>query len=86
MKLSGLTTLGPAGRATVADLRPFVDHALASFRPSRMLYGGDWPVSTLATPYAETIAVARDLVAALTPAERDDIFGGAAARAYRLPA
>ena len=85
VKLSGLTTLGASGRATVADLRPFVDRALAAFGPSRTLYGGDWPVSTLATPYAETIAVARDLVAALSPAERDDVFGGAASRAYRLP-
>lgn len=85
VKLSGLTTLGPSGRATAADLRPFVDRALAAFGPSRMLYGGDWPVSTLATPYAETIAVARDLVAALSSAERAEVFAGAAARAYRLP-
>ena len=85
VKLSGLTALGPSGRATVADLRPYVDRALAAFGPARTLYGGDWPVSTLATPYGETIAVARDLVAALSAAERDDVFGGAAARAYRLP-
>ncbi|MEV8214243.1 amidohydrolase family protein [Leifsonia sp. NPDC077715] len=85
VKLSGLTTLGPSGRATAAELSPYVDRALAAFGPSRMLYGGDWPVSTLAAPYDDTIAVARDLVAALTPAERDDVFGGAAARAYRLP-
>ncbi|MDN4597235.1 amidohydrolase family protein [Leifsonia virtsii] len=85
VKLSGLTTLGPAGRASAGDLRPYVDRALDAFGPSRMLYGGDWPVSTLATPYAETFAVARELIAALTPAERDDILAGSAARAYRLP-
>ena len=85
VKLSGLTTLGPSGRAMAADLRPYVDRALAAFGPSRMLYGGDWPVSTLATPYAETIAVARDLVASLGSAERAEVFGGAAPPAYRLP-
>jgi L-fuconolactonase len=85
VKLSGLTTLGPSGRATAGDLRPYVDRALAAFGPSRMLYGGDWPVSTLATSYAETAAVTRDLLAPLAPAERDDILAGAAARAYRLP-
>ena len=85
VKLSGLTTLGPAGRASAPDLRPYVDRALDAFGPSRMLYGGDWPVSTLATPYAETVAVARDLLAALTPAERDEVLAGSAARAYRLP-
>lgn len=85
VKLSGLTTLGPAGRASAADLRPYADRALDAFGPSRMLYGGDWPVSTLATPYAETFAVARDLLAALTPAERDEVLAGSASRAYRLP-
>lgn len=84
-KLSGLTTLGPAGRASAADLRPYVDRALAAFGPSRLLYGGDWPVSTLATPYAETMATSRALLEPLTPAERDEVLAGTAARAYRLP-
>jgi L-fuconolactonase len=49
-----------------------------------MLYGGDWPVSTLATPYAETVEVARELIASLSPAERDEVLAGSATRAYRL--
>ncbi|WP_020075687.1 amidohydrolase family protein [Cryocola sp. 340MFSha3.1] len=84
-KLSGLTTLGPAGRASAADLRPYVDRALAAFGPSRLLYGGDWPVSTLATPYAETMATARALLEPLTPAERDEVLSLTSRRAYRLP-
>lgn len=85
VKLSGLTTLGPSGRATEAELRPYVDRTLDAFGPSRMLYGGDWPVSTLATPYAETFAVARELIAALSPAESHEVLAGSAVRAYRLP-
>lgn len=85
VKLSGLTTLGPAGCASAADLRPYVDRAIAAFGPSRLLYGGDWPVSTLATPYAETMATTRALLEPLTPAERDEVLAGTAARAYRLP-
>ncbi|RDV43129.1 hypothetical protein DOE76_19150 [Leifsonia sp. ku-ls] len=84
LKLSGLTTLGPSGRASADDLRPYVERALDAVGPSRMLYGGDWPVSTLATPYAETVAVARELIASLSPAERDEVLAGSATRAYRL--
>ncbi|MFF1571677.1 amidohydrolase family protein [Leifsonia sp. NPDC058292] len=86
VKLSGLTTLGPAGHADADDLRPWVDHALDAFGPSRMLFGGDWPVSTLADPYAATVATTRSLLAPLTPTERADILTHSAERAYALPA
>lgn len=84
IKLSGLTTLGPAGRAGAADLRPFVEHALARFGVDRVLYGGDWPVSTLAGPYAETWATTAELLAGLSSTERAEVLEGAATRAYRL--
>ncbi|MFF2050822.1 amidohydrolase family protein [Leifsonia sp. NPDC058194] len=86
VKLSGLTTLGPAGRASAADLRPLVDHALAAFGADRVLYGGDWPVSTLAGPYAETWATVTELIDGLSDGERAQVLGGAAERAYRLGA
>lgn len=76
-KLSGLTTLGD-------DLQPYVDHALDAFGASRVLFGGDWPVSTLAGGYAETTATARALTAGLGERERAEVFAGSAARAYRL--
>ncbi|KRC46788.1 hypothetical protein ASE16_15385 [Leifsonia sp. Root227] len=84
VKLSGLTTLGAAGRATADDLRPYVEHVLDAFGPGRVLFGGDWPVSTLAGPYAETLRVSRELVAGLSADERADVFGRAADRAYHL--
>jgi L-fuconolactonase len=84
VKLSGLTTLGPDGRATTADLRPFVDHALSAFGADRILAGGDWPVSTLAGPYTETWSTISELVDGLSEAERAHVLGGTAERVYRL--
>ncbi|MEY9852719.1 L-fuconolactonase [Leifsonia sp. EB41] len=84
VKLSGLTTLG--GGADAAQLRPYVSHAFDAFGPARVLYGGDWPVSTLAGPYAETWATADALLAGLSADERADVLTHAAERAYRLPA
>ncbi|GAA1446034.1 amidohydrolase family protein [Leifsonia poae] len=83
-KLSGLTTLGPAGHATASELRPFAEHVLDAFGPDRVLFGGDWPVSTLAGDYAQTTAVARELASGLSDAEQSAVFGGTAARVYRL--
>ncbi|MEN2742589.1 amidohydrolase family protein [Microbacterium sp. X-17] len=83
VKLSGLTTLG--GGSDAARLRPYVAHAFEAFGPARVLYGGDWPVSTLAGPYAETWATADALLAGLSADERADVLTHAALRAYRLP-
>ncbi|CAM5449967.1 amidohydrolase family protein [Leifsonia shinshuensis] len=82
VKLSGLTTLG--GGSDAARLRPYVEHALDAFGAARTLYGGDWPVSTLAGPYAETWATARELLAGASEDEREDVLTGSAVRAYRL--
>lgn len=84
-KLSGLVT--EAGRAgwTVADLRPYADVALDAFGPSRVMFGSDWPVCLLAGSYEEVVAAAEGLTAQLSAAERDEVFGGTAARVYRLP-
>ncbi|QNE36029.1 amidohydrolase family protein [Leifsonia shinshuensis] len=84
VKLSGLTTL--AGGSGAARLRPYVDHALDAFGSARVLYGGDWPVSTLAGPYAETWATTEALLAGASDGEREDVLTRSAERAYRLGA
>jgi len=43
-------------------------------------------VCLLAAPYAAVVDAAEELTATLTPAERAEVFGGTAARAYRLTA
>ncbi len=83
VKLSGLTTLG-SGSATSAALQPYVDLALDAFGPERLMYGGDWPVSTLAAPYASTWATANELLLALSPDERRRVLDLTARRAYVL--
>ena len=82
-KLSGLLT--EAGdRTNDRDLTPYVDHLLASFGPSRLMWGSDWPVLLLAGDYAGWSAQSRRLVARLSANEQALIFGGAAASFYGL--
>jgi predicted TIM-barrel fold metal-dependent hydrolase len=83
-KLSGLVTEADWHDWRVADLRPFTDVTLDAFGPGRLMYGSDWPVCTLAASYQDVLAAARDLTSSLSPAERDAVFSGTAARTYRL--
>jgi L-fuconolactonase len=83
-KLSGLITEADHAAWQAADLRPYVDHALATFGPGRLLFGGDWPVAKLAGSYPRWLDTARALVAHLPAAEQDAIFRRNALRVYRL--
>lgn len=82
-KLSGLITEA-APDWTTDDLRPYVDHLLNTFGPSRLIWGSDWPVCTLAGSYERWLETTDDLLSQLSSTERQAIMGGNAARAYNL--
>jgi L-fuconolactonase len=82
-KLSGLVTESGADW-TENRLRPYVDHLVDAFTPSRLMWGSDWPVVTLAASYDSWWSTANRLLAALDQHGRDRIFGGSAAEFYRL--
>ena len=73
-KVSGLVTEARADWQ-IDDLRPYVDHLLATFGPDRLMWGSDWPVVTLASNYRRW----RETAATLLPADTHDaVFGGTA--------
>jgi L-fuconolactonase len=83
-KLSGLTTEADHRAWTPADLRPYLEHALACFGPERCLVGSDWPVATLATSYERWFDVLLEFLSGVPPADREAILSGNAARVYGL--
>ena len=83
-KLSGLVTEADPTTWQIADLAPFVEIALETFGPSRLLFGSDWPVCLVVASYADVVAAARDLTAGLSTTERAAVFGGAAEAAYGI--
>jgi L-fuconolactonase len=87
-KFSGVLGELPPGRADLADalLRPHCEIALAGFGPDRLMFGSDWPVSTMHVGYDGVCAAARSLTADLSQDEQSAIFHGTARRTYRLPA
>lgn len=85
-KLSGILGVPAPGHAatSVAHMRPYYEIALNGFGPDRMMYGSDWPVSTLRSRYERVIGAARALTAGLSTADRTAIFSGTARRIYGL--
>jgi L-fuconolactonase len=83
-KLSGLITEADWTGWRPQDVLPYARHLLAAFGPDRLLFGSDWPVSTLAGGYGQVHALAEQAVADLDPAQRAAVFGGTAARTYGL--
>lgn len=82
-KLSGLLTEAPPG-CTLENLRPWVRTLLDQFGPSRLLWGSDWPVIHCASDYRHWVELSEQLLAPLTPVERQAIWGENARRIYRL--
>ena len=83
VKLSGLVTEAEPDWS-VEHLRPYVDLLLAEFGPERMMFGSDWPVVTMRASYEAWMATTEALLGRLDAAARAAIFGGTAARFYRL--
>jgi L-fuconolactonase len=79
-KLSG----AHATPADAGDLRPYYQTVLTAFGPDRLMFGSDWPVSTLAAPYGQICDLYQELTAQLSPAEHDAVFDRTARRVYRL--
>lgn len=82
-KLSSLA-IAP-GSHNDAPLRAYADIALEAFGPDRLMFGSDWPVSTLTAPYGEVVATGLALIAGLSPSERAAILAGTAHRVYGCP-
>ena len=86
-KLSGLATevLDPIGAPHRSELfRPYLDHALQTFGPSRCMFGSDWPVASLALTYEEWFDQVTAALNEFSIAETHQVLRLAAVHTYRL--
>lgn len=86
VKLSGISAYASAG-ATLDGLRPWIDHVLDAFGPSRVVWGSDWPVVNLGAGLPGWLDVTEAVLAPLSQDERDAIGWRNAEAIYgvRLP-
>lgn len=83
-KISGISAYCAPGTATLATLRPYVDHVISAFGPNRLVWGGDWPVVNLGTGLPQWIDMCRTLISGLSAAEQAAIAAENARRIYRI--
>jgi L-fuconolactonase len=85
-KLSGILSEADStsGEPDVRQLRPYFDLALQCFGPGRLMFGSDWPVSTLGASYPDVVAAALALTSNLSWQERYATLAGTAQRVYRI--
>ncbi len=81
-KVSGLQVDGQPH--TVEALRPVWELALETFGPSRLMYGGDWPMTVPSGGYLRTWAGLSELAGELSGHEQAAVLAGTAASVYRV--
>jgi L-fuconolactonase len=83
-KVSGMVTEADHQRWRPDDLRPYVEHVLASFGEDRVAFGGDWPVAYQAAEYPRWVATLEELTASLSPAAQRKLWSENARHFYRF--
>ncbi|MEM7709827.1 MAG: amidohydrolase family protein [Pseudomonadota bacterium] len=82
-KLSGLVTEAEPDWS-VETLRPYAEHVLDAFGPTRVMWGSDWPVCRLRAEYGVWFDAAWTVCAGLDDAGRAAVFGGTARAFYGI--
>jgi L-fuconolactonase len=83
-KISGVATEADHRGWRFEDVEPYVARALECFGFDRAMFGGDWPVSTLATDYVGWVDVVDRIVAGATRDERLALYRATATSFYGL--
>jgi len=83
-KISGVVTEADHDAWTIDEVAPCIAHAISCFGYGRAMFGGDWPVSKLATTYRGWVDVVDGVVAGASAEERERLYRGTAREFYRL--
>jgi L-fuconolactonase len=83
-KISGIVASARPGKWTADDLAPFINHALEVFGPDRVMFGGDWPVCTLAATYRQWVEALKSVVKNRRIEEQRKLFHDNAVKFYGL--
>lgn len=83
-KISGVVTEADHANWTYDDVAPYIARAIDVFGFDRVMFGGDWPVSTLASTYPRWVETVDRVVAGASADELRKLYRLNAARFYRL--
>jgi L-fuconolactonase len=83
-KLSGLVTEAVWNQWQPEGFHRYLDIALASFGPDRVMIGSDWPVCSLSGGYGATMQIVTDYIKKYPAGIREQILGGNCAWFYGI--
>lgn len=83
-KISGVVTEADLKAWTEDELKRYVAVAIEAFGFDRIMFGGDWPVSTLALSYRRWVEIVDAALAGTTADEQRKFWHDNAAAFYRL--
>lgn len=83
-KMSGVVTEADHERWQPSDLKPYIDHVMETFGFDRVMFGGDWPVSTLATKYPTWVSVLDEALSGCSEGELRKVYRETAIGFYGL--
>lgn len=85
-KISGVATEADHQKWNRDQIKRYMMTAIEAFGPNRLMFGGDWPVSTLAIKYPEWIEVVDEALSAFSEHELRSIYRDTAIDFYRIAA
>lgn len=83
-KISGMATEADHQNWKFSDLQPYIETVISCFGFDRVMYGGDWFVSTLATVYPRWVQVVDMVLQGCSDEEQRKLFRANAESTYRL--
>ena len=83
-KVSGLVNEADLENWTPDDLEPYLDHVFHCFGWHRVMFGGDWPVCTLASTYRRWFDTLTQFVSRFSEDDQRRLFHDNAIEFYRL--
>jgi L-fuconolactonase len=83
-KISGLLTEVEGLPWCAEPIRPFVQHVLSVFPPSRLMFGSEWPARLPDIAWKESLAAFTQSIGARTMAVREQLMGDTARDFYGI--
>lgn len=83
-KISGLIASAKPATWKTEDLAPILNFSMETFGPDRIMFGGDWPVCTLAASYKQWVDALKTITAKASEENRKKLFHDNAVKFYGL--
>ena len=82
-KVSGIVTTANENW-TQTELKPYIDHLVATFGYDRLMFGSDWPVCTLAAEYQQWVEALLWAIQDATDGDKQKLFHDNAKQFYKI--